>query len=89
MNFDHIALKASEFVSQYLNNADVAADVDLFATGLVNSLFAMQLVLFVEKQFGIAVDNEDLDYDNFRSIDAISAFVGRKLQLGSDARQCA
>lgn len=85
MNVDHIASKASEFVSQYLNNTDVAPDVDLFATGLVNSLFAMQLVLFVEKEFGVTVDNEDLDYDNFKSIDAIEAFVGRKLGLSTAA----
>ena len=88
MNLDHIAQKASGFVSQYLNNAEVAADVDLFATGMVNSLFAMQLVLFVEKEFGIAVDNEDLDYDNFKSIDAIASFVGRKLGLTA-AKECA
>ena len=79
-----VRIKASEFVSQYLNNADVAQDVDLFATGMVNSLFAMQLVLFVEKEFGVAVDNEDLDYDNFKSIDAIGGFVSRKLGLETE-----
>jgi methoxymalonate biosynthesis acyl carrier protein len=81
MNVENVKQKANEFVSQYLNNADVAPDVDLFATGLVNSLFAMQLVLFVEKEFGVAVENEDLDYDNFKSIDAIGGFVSRKLDL--------
>lgn len=85
MNFEEIAVKSHEFVSQYLNDAEVEREVDLFATGMVNSLFAMQLVLFVEKEFGFAVDNEDLDYDNFRSINAIADFAAKKLGLAVTA----
>lgn len=81
MTIENVMSKAGEFVGQYLNDADVDPDVDLFATGMVNSLFAMQLVLFVEKDFGVAVANEDLDYENFKSINAISGFVARKLGL--------
>jgi len=66
------------FLEQFID-VDVADDEDLFASGLVNSLFAMQLVLFVEKDFSIKVDNEDLDLDNFRSVSAISGFIQRKL----------
>jgi methoxymalonate biosynthesis acyl carrier protein len=79
MSPEHVMSKASEFVGQYVNNAAVAPDVDLFSSGMVNSLFAMQLVLFVEREFGVVVDNEDLDFENFKSIDAIGAFVLRKL----------
>ena len=32
----------------------------------------MQLVAFVEKEFGITVADEDLDLDNFRTVDAIA-----------------
>ena len=81
MNIETVTSKTREFVSQYLNTDTVDADVDLFATGMVNSLFAMQLVLFVEKNFGVVVANEDLDFENFKSINAIIAFVGRKLTL--------
>lgn len=66
------------FLEQFID-VDVADDEDLFASGLVNSLFAMQLVLFVEKEFSIKVDNEDLDLDNFRSVSAITGFIQRKL----------
>jgi acyl carrier protein len=73
--------KTKEFVSQYLNTTDIDPDLDLFTSGMLNSLFAMQLVLFVEKEFALAVANEDLDYANFKSINAISEFVGQKLGL--------
>lgn len=79
MNPQEVTSKASAFVSQYVNGADVAPDVDLFSTGMVNSLFAMQMVLFVEREFGIEVDNEDLDYENFKSVHAICDFIHRKL----------
>jgi methoxymalonate biosynthesis acyl carrier protein len=53
-------------------------DDDLFATGIVNSLFAVQLMTFVEKVFAIEVDVEDLDIANFKSLNATTAFVLRK-----------
>jgi methoxymalonate biosynthesis acyl carrier protein len=51
---------------------------DIFAMGLVNSLFAMQLVQFTEQTFGIEIDAEDLHLDNFRSINAMAELVARK-----------
>lgn len=57
----------------------VRDDDDIFKRGLVNSLFAMQLVVFIEQAFGISVDDDDLDLDNFCSVDAMTAFVSRKL----------
>ena len=44
----------------------------------MNSLMAMQLVLFVEKEFGVSVDNDDLDLANFRSVNRVAEFVQRK-----------
>ncbi|MBF0378458.1 MAG: acyl carrier protein [Desulfamplus sp.] len=79
MNKENIIPKLNQFVGQYVNINEITPDLDLFASGRVNSLFAMQLVLFVEKEFGFKVENEDLDYENFKSIDAILGFVQRKL----------
>jgi acyl carrier protein len=57
---------------------EITDDTDLFGSGLVSSLFAMQLVLFVEKEFGIKVENEDLDLVNFHSVNALDEFIARK-----------
>jgi methoxymalonate biosynthesis acyl carrier protein len=51
---------------------------DIFDLGLVDSLFGLQLVSFVEQEFGIAVSGDDLDIANFCSIDALTAFVTAK-----------
>jgi acyl carrier protein len=70
--------KIKEFLSRFFRSKEIGPDDDIFALGFVNSLLAMQLVAFVEKEFGVRVEDEDLDLDNFRSIGAISRLVERK-----------
>lgn len=79
MTTTDILEKTKSFLAQFIS-VQVGNDDDLFASGLVNSLFAMQLVLFVEKEFGIKVENDDLDYDNFRTLNAIVGFIQRKMK---------
>jgi acyl carrier protein len=66
------------FFARFHRNLDLHDDVDIFASGFVNSLMAMQLVLFVEKEFEIPIENDDLDLDNFRSVNAIADLIERK-----------
>lgn len=75
---DQTQAKIKEFLSRFFKSHDLQPDDDIFALGFVNSLLAMQLVAFVEKEFGIRVEDEDLDLDNFRSIGAIARLVAKK-----------
>jgi methoxymalonate biosynthesis acyl carrier protein len=52
-------------------------DRDIFASGAVNSLFAMELVVFVEQTFGVRVTGADLTLDNFRSVRTMTDLVNR------------
>jgi methoxymalonate biosynthesis acyl carrier protein len=72
------ATKIRAFFAKYIRNEEFGDDDDVFGSGLVNSLMAMQLVLFVEKEFGVSVDNDDLDLANFRSVNRVAEFVQRK-----------
>jgi len=74
-----IATPIRTFMSRSFDGRTVADEDDIFALGFGNSLFAMQLVAFVERQFDIEIESEDLDMSNFRSIQAISSLVGKKL----------
>ena len=69
------------FLGRYLHADSLADGDDLFASGRVNSLFAMQLVLFLEKEFRVRIENRDLDLANFRSIDAMAALIEKKLAI--------
>ena len=59
--------------------AGVGDDLNLVQAGLINSMFAMQLVLFLEKTWSISVPDQEIQIDNFSSIDNLTAFVVKKL----------
>lgn len=67
-----------EFLSSYMLVDDISDDTDLFRGQLVNSLFAMQLVLFLEKEFNLTINNDELSIDNFRTIEHINEFINKK-----------
>lgn len=75
---EEIKNRTRAFLSQFIKKKELQDHDDIFATGDVNSLFAMQLVMFIEKEFGIGIDNTDLNLNNFRTIEAISTFVASK-----------
>jgi methoxymalonate biosynthesis acyl carrier protein len=62
--------------------ADVTGDLDVFASGGMSSLFALELVVHLEQAFGVSVEGPDLKLDNFRTVDAMTALV---LRLGEAA----
>ena len=77
---NEIAIK--ETVKRFISNSSHIVNLDdddnLFESGIVNSLFAVQLMTFIEKTFAIEVAMDDLDIENFKSLNAATAFVMRK-----------
>ncbi|SCK46244.1 acyl carrier protein [Streptomyces sp. WMMB 322] len=67
----------TEFLSAALRH-EVGPDDDYFALGLADSLFALELVTFVEGRFSLTVEVEDLDLESFRTANRITRFVQRK-----------
>jgi len=76
---EEVKNKTRAFLSRFFRKHEIKDDDDIFSLGFVNSLFAMQLVLFLEKEFQIVVENKDLDFEVFKSINSISEFVVSKL----------
>ncbi|GAA2213559.1 hypothetical protein GCM10009850_090220 [Nonomuraea monospora] len=70
-----VAGQVHAFIRSRVGGRDIGADTDIFEEGLVDSLFAMELITFVETTFGLSVLTEDLDRDNFCSVHAITRFV--------------
>ena len=66
------------FISSSITVARLGDDDNLFESGIVNSLFAVQLMTFIEKAFAIEVEMDDLDIENFKSLNATTTFVLQK-----------
>jgi acyl carrier protein len=58
-------------------NAKLNEDEDLLSAGILDSLAILQLVAYIEDQFGIKVPDEDVVFENFQSINALTAYLER------------
>jgi len=73
--------KIRTFISKTFRNHALQDNEDIFSLGYVNSMFALELVLFIEREFGITIENEDLAIDNFRTVDAMAQLLERKMAI--------
>lgn len=67
-----------EFIHGRFPQAEFGESQDIFALGFVNSLFAMELVMFIEKSFSITIPNDELKIDNFRTVELMVELIGRQ-----------
>lgn len=70
------------FVTSNFYVADPASLVDeasLLDQGIIDSTGVLEVILFVEETFGIAVEDSEMLPDNLDSIERISNFVARKM----------
>ena len=65
------------FLEENKKVSGLSDDEDLFKKGYVNSLFALQLVMFLESTFKIKIKNKDIKEENFRTINNICETVSR------------
>jgi len=65
----------ADLFSERLGLSIPSADADLFETGILDSMSFVELLLQIETVFGLALNLRDIEFENFRSIDAIAAFI--------------
>ena len=58
---------------------DIPEDEPIIENGVLTSLQTVELVMFLEDRFGIMVEDEELDEENFGSVNAIAGLVAGKL----------
>ncbi|HLJ34603.1 MAG TPA: phosphopantetheine-binding protein [Ktedonobacteraceae bacterium] len=75
----------NEYISQELidrrESLPLKNDMPLLESGILDSLSVLKLVLFIEAQFGVAVDPEALIPENFETVHAICVFLRTRQQL--------
>jgi acyl carrier protein len=76
-----IGAKVRQFIQQNFYTASsvqLADDTSLLDAGIVDSTGILEVVTFIEGEFGIKVDDSELLPENLDSIANITAFVQRK-----------
>jgi acyl carrier protein len=62
------------------NSDTIDADFPLVKRGVLDSIELMQIVEFVEKTYGVAIDDTEILPENLGSLTAIAQLVERKRQ---------
>ncbi len=66
----------------YYSEDSFIGDADSFLeTGVIDSMGVMELVGFVQKEFGLEVAQHEIVVDNFDSVRKLADFVRRKLPV--------
>lgn len=69
-----------DFLQKSKNINNFSDDDDLFKGGYVDSLFSLQLIVFLEKTFKFKFNNKDIKEDNFRSINVIANTIEKNIK---------
>lgn len=73
--------KIRNFIESNMNvfdeDIELNDDTNIFASGFVNSTFAMRLLNFVEREFSVQVPDDEILLGNFSSVDAMWALATR------------
>lgn len=78
-NMTETRIKIRTYLLRLCRNHELNDDDDLFELGIVHSLFTVQLILFIEKEFGLEIEDEELDLDKLRTVNSIVDLVEKKL----------
>lgn len=63
----------------YADNHEIAHDESLMARGVVDSTGILELIDFIEEEFGVTLQDHDLVPENLDSISNIVRLLARKL----------
>jgi len=77
--------RIANVISGALNLDVPSVDTDLFETGVLDSLAFVELLLQLEREFGVKTSVEDLEVDNFSSIARIADFVSARAGMAPAA----
>lgn len=88
MTYTHVIDRTRQYIIEnflYMRRDIALDDGDLLLErGIIDSMGVMELVGYLEQEFGVVVADEDVTEDNLGSLRAIATFVSAR--RASDAR---
>jgi acyl carrier protein len=77
--------RLAETLAEVLHVDVPSRETDLIRTGRLDSVGLVDLLLRLERTYGVRVAMEDLEIDQFRSLGTITAFVAARMESASTA----
>ena len=79
MNKNQIVSRVRNFVEEnflYMRpDLELANDESLMGKGVVDSMGVMEMIEFLEEEFGVVVDDDDITEENLGTVDRIAEYV--------------
>ena len=78
-----VASRIRSFVLQTFPLArrrNIGDSADLLESGIIDSLGVLDLVTFMQQEFAVSLEDDDLTPENFKSIECMAQFVERMLE---------
>lgn len=66
-----------ELLKEVKSDIDFEKETDLVDEGLLDSLEIVTIIASIEEKFGIEIDPDDIDPDNFQSAEAMWEMIQR------------
>ena len=82
---DDLEVRLAQTLAEVLHVDVPSPETDLIRTGRLDSVGLVDLLLRLERHYGVRVDMEDLEIDQFRSLGSIATFVAARMELSCDA----
>lgn len=82
MELNDIIAKLEHYISEHFDigdDPDYNAEVDLFEYGFLDSMGAMEVITFIEEEFGIEITQKDIVLYPMNTITEIADVVAAKL----------
>ncbi len=78
-NKEKVRAFIEENLIKYDDETSFSDQDNIFSMGFVNSLFAMKLLTYIESEFCIIVEGDEMELSNFSSVNKIDSFLNRKV----------
>lgn len=82
MEQQEIKERIYQFLTKLKKADGLEYDTELFKSKYITSLFALQIVQFIEKGFHIKLGRKDITEANFHTINAMAELVHQRLSSG-------
>ena len=75
---NNIAKSVTKFVGEITGQKTIDPTEELIRSGMIDSFGILQLIMLLEAELGIKLEDDDLDAENFSTINSIIELIHNK-----------